>query len=334
MKNIQFYTVALLTCIARASCAQTPANDQNWNLIFNEEFNTRPAGPTWSIDNLINHNGEPQISTNRLDNVFVGGGIVTLRTKKELFVYNGQTFNYTAGQIRTNSTYRYGFFEARVLCPSGKGYWPAFWLHTGATAYCNYNEIDVFENNGGNSYYFSNNVWYQTPANCLNNSTTNTPYKSTDYPTSLIITDTWHLWGLEWAPDKLIFYLDGKEIRRVCTQYVTDFLPIIIGQGLYRYDDAENRGPDGTTPLNGDFKIDYVKVYKKTFNCSQNATITDFSTYTYNVKKNIIVGDGTNSIAVPASSAVMLMATDGITISNNFSVPLGSEFGAFNTVCE
>jgi beta-glucanase (GH16 family) len=328
------YKLILILTIAlyKEDFAQTPANDQNWNLIFNEEFNTRPAGPTWSIDNLMNHNNEPQIATNRVDNVFVGSGILTLRTKKESFVYNGETFNYTAGEIRTINTFKYGFFEAKVLCPSGKGYWPAFWLHTGATIYCNYNEIDVFENDGGNSYFYSNNVWYQTPTNCIQNSTTQHPFMNK--ANSFLISDTWHLWGLEWAPDKLIFYLDGKEIRRVYTQYVTDFLPIIIGQGLYRYDDAENRGPDSTTPLNGDFKIDYVKVYKKMFNCSQNTTINDFSTYTYNVKKNIIVGDGTNSIAVPASSAVMLMATDGITISNNFTVPLGSEFGAFNTVCE
>jgi hypothetical protein len=108
-------------------------------------------------------------------------------------------------------------------------------------------------------------------------------------------------------------------------------MPIILNQSLYTI--GNPAGPDVTTPITGDFEVDYLKVYKMTYQCSTVATITDFNTYVYGVKNRITVGNGTTLISVPAGQTVILRAVNNITIENNFEVPLGSEFEAINTPC-
>jgi beta-glucanase (GH16 family) len=55
---------------------------------------------------------------------------------------------FDSGLIRSHRTFYYGYYEARVFLPSGKGVWPAFWLEAdydqdGRTWHPP--EIDIFE---------------------------------------------------------------------------------------------------------------------------------------------------------------------------------------------
>ena len=52
-------------------------------------------------------------------------------------------------RINTNESWQYGYFEARLKLPSGKGTWPAFWMMPkNYTSWPACGEIDIMEEVG------------------------------------------------------------------------------------------------------------------------------------------------------------------------------------------
>jgi hypothetical protein len=60
------------------------------------------------------------------------------------------------------------------------------------------------------------------------------------------------------------------------------------------------------------------------------SNITDLANYDYAVKKSLLIN---GSVALPNSSITVFRATDEITISGNFEVPLGSELEIITHQC-
>ena len=114
--------------------------------------------------------GEPQVYTNRNDNVFINNGNLVLRLKQENYSCPtsalagwgcsrqdkyGTAYSYTSGWVETKETYdyQYGYIESRISAPYGSGFWPAFWTFNGNNSSLNnygYNEVDIFEMIGQN----------------------------------------------------------------------------------------------------------------------------------------------------------------------------------------
>ncbi len=320
---------------------QTPSNDNNWDVYFSDDFNSRPSSPNWSYFTDI-HNAEPQIYTNRTDNVFVNGGYLYLRALKEDYVFNGTTYHYTSGWIQTANT-TYGYFEARCKCPPGRGFWPAFWTHDGSSSNCTYKELDVFENQGQDSHYTGEGFLQQHTSNCNTGGLDQPSLSHQIFNLAESVFD-WHVWGCEWNSDKVIYYLDNREIWRYeipSNSTLHQPMHLILNLAINPLSNTNTwelppSSNTSITPFPGDLVVDYVKIYKLKTNsntCTENVTVYDFTTYTADVKNNIIVGNGSTAVSVPSSSSVILRASNEITITNNFTVPAGSEFGAFITPC-
>ena len=61
---------------------QTPSNDPHWQLVWGDDFDTLNSNK-WKVANHFDHYAsEPQVYTNRLDNVFTSNGKLTLRIKE------------------------------------------------------------------------------------------------------------------------------------------------------------------------------------------------------------------------------------------------------------
>jgi beta-glucanase (GH16 family) len=79
------------------------------------------------------NNPRMELEWYRSANVSVSGGFANLTALRER-AHDG--YPYTSGMISTGGTpqtkatfaYRYGYAEARIKLPPGKGMWPAFWL--------------------------------------------------------------------------------------------------------------------------------------------------------------------------------------------------------------
>ncbi|WP_310541739.1 glycoside hydrolase family 16 protein [Phenylobacterium sp.] len=154
-------------------------------------------------------------------------------------------FKYTSGLITTQPTFSqtYGYFEMRALLPAGKGIWPAFWLLPSDFDWPP--EIDVMESVGDPAKVF---VTSHSKA-----------AKSTGTEVS-VTPGEFHTYAVSWDRELLIWYVDGREVRRQPT-------PIDMHKPMYLLANTAIGGdwagaPDTTTPFPAHFVIDYIRAYR------------------------------------------------------------------------
>ncbi|MBY3116962.1 glycoside hydrolase family 16 protein [Rhizobium laguerreae] len=148
---------------------------------------------------------------------------------------------------------QFGYFEARMKLPSGKGVWPAFWLigldRSKYTA-----EIDVLEYYGRAPYEFSMgfHIWRQSQGG--QNSTGGYWQKVQDG----ILNSEYHTYGVDIQADKTSFYFDRKFIWSFDTpkEFHMPFYPLVnlaLGSGW----------PIDETPNPSILLVDYIHVYQR-----------------------------------------------------------------------
>ncbi|MBB4505501.1 beta-glucanase (GH16 family) [Rhizobium leguminosarum] len=148
---------------------------------------------------------------------------------------------------------QFGYFEARMKLPPGKGVWPAFWLigldRSKYTA-----EIDVLEYYGRAPYEFSMgfHIWRQSQGG--QNSTGGHWQKVQDG----ILNSEYHTYGVDIQADKTSFYFDRQFIWSFDTpkEFHMPFYPLVnlaLGSGW----------PIDETPNPSILLVDYIHVYQR-----------------------------------------------------------------------
>jgi len=135
-------------------------------------------------------------------NVTVSNGFLHVALKKE----KAGKLDYTAGGIVSKRNFRYGFYEASVKCPPGKGWHTTFAL----TAYKsevtgNRQEIDVFENDSIEPKAFNIALQQWKPTHRVFDSK-----KGVKAPGDL--SQDFHVWGCEFTPQKVRYFVDGEQV--------------------------------------------------------------------------------------------------------------------------
>lgn len=180
-------------------------NDLHYSLSWSEEFDYdgKVDSSIWTHEKGTGQwgwgNGEKQYYTDRTENIQVGGGELRITALKE----NYSNSKYTSARIITRNkfTLKYGKIEARMKLPQGRGTWPAFWLLSSNGNWPAGGEIDIMEAVG-----YRPNLAFGTAHSKDRNGMNNTGRGSfIDVPT--MYTD-YHIYGLEWLPDGLRFYVD------------------------------------------------------------------------------------------------------------------------------
>ena len=250
-----------------------PALAEPWKLVWSDEFDG-PDGQLldekkWNLE--VNGGGggnhELQYYTRRPENVQVKGGQLVITARKEHFQGAvGVAREYTSARLNTHGKFeqRYGRFEARIKVPRGQGMWPAFWMlgaDQGAVPWPACGEIDVMENLGrepstihgtihGPGYFGGHGIG--SPASL----------------TGAAFADKFHVFAVEWAPDKIEFFVDERlyATRRPAeiphgARWVFDhpfflILNLAVGGGW-------PGNPDATTRFPQEMVVDYVRVYSR-----------------------------------------------------------------------
>lgn len=70
--------------------------------------------------------------------------------------------------------------------------------------------------------------------------------------------EEFHIFGLQWNETELIFYFDGKEIRREKNEFCYSESPIWLSLALVKWAGPVTDAVDGTS-----MKVDYVRYYQK-----------------------------------------------------------------------
>jgi beta-glucanase (GH16 family) len=127
----------------------------------------------------------------------------------------GNRFDFVSGRIDTRDRFefRYGTVAARMMLPPGAGLWPAFWMF-GNGPWPETGEIDVMEYVGEADWVSAavHGPGYSGEAGLVNKLFFSPPDDATG----------WHVYSVDWHPDKLIFKVDGVIMYRV-TRAMIDF---------------------------------------------------------------------------------------------------------------
>jgi beta-glucanase (GH16 family) len=250
-------------------------------LAFNDEFNgidlnrnkwfTRYIYSNATLDRL---NDEQQRYRDN-DNHRVANGVLSLVAHKRTM--NEQWgINYESGMIRSDWTAHYGYYEARVKMPGGKGVWAAFWLNSDVSAKGTMAwppEIDIFEYvvNDGTEHrnMIHNNVhiqgrppsplYYADPAWNEQWAYWTAPYN---------FNERWVTVGSEWGPGYVKNYIDGKLIVNRFMNWDGETPGVLAGPAHILLNLAIGGGWAGPNGIDDAafpqaLQIDWVRAYKK-----------------------------------------------------------------------
>jgi beta-glucanase (GH16 family) len=109
-------------------------------------------------------------------------------------------------RMNTSDSWTYGYFEARLKLPKGKGTWPAFWMMPkNYVSWPGSGEIDIMEEVGYNPNYTSSSIHCTAYNHSINTQ-----------KTAEVLTagaqDEFHIYALEWTADYIKTYVDGKQL--------------------------------------------------------------------------------------------------------------------------
>ena len=237
-----------------------------YELVWSDEFDYEgaPDETLWDYDTGGHGwgNNELQYYTQG-DNVSVGNGLLTIELRKEDM--GGREYTSTRLVSRRKGDWLYCKVEVSAKLPSGKGTWPAIWMLPTDWAYGDWpasGEIDIMEHVG-----YDQDVIVQSVHN-------NRFYGGSAYNHSTPVegvSEEFHVYGLEWLPDKIIFTIDGEvqnvyDPNTVTSQPTKDHWPYdkrmhLLINLAFGGDWGGAMGVDDSY-LPVEYYIDYVRVYQ------------------------------------------------------------------------
>lgn len=191
-------------------------------------------------------------------NVTVSDGKLHLTMRKEKVPEEFEKLGYkayTSAALHTKDKTAYGYFETKAKPMNSAGS-SSFWFKRDATPGW-VTEIDVFEI-GGKAPGFENKV-------NMNVHVFRTPNKEEHWSVGgkwtapWRLADDYHVYGLEWTPDEIRYYVDGVLVRSVENTHWHQPLALIF--------DSETMpnwfGMPEDEDLPSTFSVEYVRAWKK-----------------------------------------------------------------------
>ncbi|HET9983893.1 MAG TPA: glycoside hydrolase family 16 protein [Longimicrobiales bacterium] len=263
----------LLTLLAGAATPAAAQSRGDWKLVWHDEFDGRTLDPKkWNVL-LREHSKHDELQYYLPDEVYLENGWLRLRSR----VRDYGSMHYTSGRLDTGGKFAptYGRFEIRARLPAGKGLWPAHWLYpqnrdwpmeylmaeavaTGKERLIPearpwYSEIDIMEFLGHEPTVVYGTLHYYTFDGQKKTS-------SGTWKGDVDFSKDFHVYALEWEPDSIRWYIDGRLIHAT-TQgipHTPHYLILNTAVG-----GAWPGNPDATTVFPQYHDIDYVRVYQR-----------------------------------------------------------------------
>ena len=230
-----------------------PGGTNKWKLVWSDEFNGSDSDldVAWQSQN----SGSTHILSSRWrENAVVTNGLLRLMNRKEKRGGN----DWTSGNIWTRQMYQYGYFECRYRYGAADGLNNSFWLMptgTNKITKGKFFEIDVNEGHFPNKV--ANNIHNHTDVKVVNGRKTH-PSASHEFTLGEYnFTNDFQIHGLEWNAKEIIFYLNGKEIRRVKNDFCFSPASVWLSAAVIPWSGRVTDAIDGTA-----MEVDYVRIYK------------------------------------------------------------------------
>ncbi len=239
---------------------------EGYTLVWHDEFNS-PNGSMVNTQEWYYDDWAPGYVNNELQRYVPGklgdeytaiieDGILNIIARK----YNNQVIS---ARINTRELWTYGYFEARLKLPQGKGTWPAFWMmpaNGGNWPHCG--EIDIMEEVGVNPNYTSSSIHCTSYNHMINTQKTAERYTAG-------AEEEFHVYALEWTSEYIRTYVDGQPLLYFANDGKGDdntwpfhvpFHPIL---NLAWGGDWGGWNGVNESALPATYQIDYVRVFQK-----------------------------------------------------------------------
>ncbi|MCL3817440.1 glycoside hydrolase family 16 protein [Aeromicrobium wangtongii] len=251
------------------------ASGASRKLVWSDEFKgpagKAPSASRWRFEVFGDGSGnqELQCYTSAPGNVATNGRgklVITARKQPGHRCADGHTNDYTSGRITTQGMFstRYGTLEVRAKVPAGVGTWPAFWAlgtNKPRVGWPAAGEIDVMEHVGRRPRQVSGSVHGPDAAG-------QRWYLTRKARAERDLSRGYHVYSVDWSPQRLVWRLDGKaygtvtkaQVKKAGGRWVFDhrfylLLNLAVGGNLGGEVPASTTWPQK-------YSVDYVRVYR------------------------------------------------------------------------
>ncbi|MBR6283039.1 MAG: family 16 glycosylhydrolase [Muribaculaceae bacterium] len=240
----------------------------DYDLVWHDEFDrgsvlsddwVHEVWPAGRVNNELQAYVDGEHNGRRVTQI-VDGKLLITAFKDGDGVYSGRVYaGYDMG-------WQYGYFEAKIKLPKGKGTWPAFWMMPANNDYNlnpwpNCGEIDIMEEVG----VVPNEVSSTIHCHRYNNGGTRIEHAARNIGTA---ESDFHVYSMEWTADYMTFYVDHKELLTYRNDgggvdtWPFDKPFYLILNLAWGGDWGGMRGVDeGALPVT--MAVEYVRVYQK-----------------------------------------------------------------------
>lgn len=252
-----------------ASVVRPVGQSGRWALLFADDFD----GPAldhqkwvtcywWDRDGCTNL-GNHELQWYRAENVTVAGGQLHLRAERKSVEGEGASYEFTSGLVSTGRAvadtagapkfdFQYGYAEMRARVPAGRGLFPAFWMLP--SSHDPTPEIDIMEVLGDRPDILYNHLHYR-------DSQGRTQKENADVAAP-DLSAGWHVFAVDWRPERIVWYLDGVE----CWRY--EDASHIPNERMYLLVNLAVGGkwpgpPNSATVFPAELLVDYVRVWQR-----------------------------------------------------------------------
>lgn len=244
---------------------------EGYTLVWSDEFNEGTAlGSDWThevqgqgwVNNELQNYVKSPVDGKNVTEVKDGFLNINCFKGKDGKVYSGRVY------AKVNEGWTYGYVEARIKLPSGKGTWPAFWMmpvgndwNTNPWPKCG--EIDIMEEVGADPDQVSSSLHTEKYNHTKGTQKTHAMKCSG-------AEGDFHVYALEWTEDAITTYVDGKvQLKATKAEMGSDhdswpfhyaFYPIL--NLAWGGDWGGYKGVDESA-LPVTMQVDYLRVFQK-----------------------------------------------------------------------
>ena len=242
----------------------TPLTYPGYSLTWSDEFNGNSLDQSsWNYE--IGGNGwgnnELEYYTNSTKNSFITkGGYLVLEARKETIGTN----NYTSARLQTlgKREFIHGRIDIRAKLPKGKGIWPALWMlgsNIKTTPWPASGEIDIMELLGHEPNKIYGTIHWGDVGEGSTHIGKDYVLPSGDF------SQTFHVFSLIWAADKIEWYVDDVKFYTAKKSDVNGDYP--FDKPFFFIFNVAVGGnwpgnPDATTVFPQRMIVDYIRVFQ------------------------------------------------------------------------
>lgn len=241
-----------------------------YKLVWNDEFNEGASTGKHSLPSTANwwyETGDNGWGNAELENYIPGVSgkdTCALVSKGTLKIYAKKPGSQVLSiRMNTNESWTYGWFEAKLKLPVGKGTWPAFWMMPkNFTAWPKDGEIDIMEEVGYDPNRVSSSIHCMAYYHSIGTQKTANRYLAgaqTEF----------HVYALEWTKDYIKTYVDGVALFQFNNDGTGNYDTWPFSNPFYlKLNLAWGGGWGGAqgvdeSCLPATYEVDYVRVFQK-----------------------------------------------------------------------